>query len=82
MTHDHGTTVTISDTLPQKITLHNNSLLLPAAERARLRFVPHAQARYFLGIYRWHPGPYEPQFGTPVHNIRVDGMTILTVFRR
>ena len=82
LTHDHGTTVTISDTLPQKITLHNNSLLLPAAERARLRFVPHAQARYFLGIYRWHPGLYEPQFGTPVHNIRVDGMTILTVFRR
>jgi hypothetical protein len=82
LAHDPSPTVAISDTLPQKITLLNNSLLLPAAQRARLRFVPHAQARYFLGIYRWHPGPYEPQFGTPVHDIRVDGMTILTVFRR
>ncbi|MBH8558020.1 ArnT family glycosyltransferase [Hymenobacter negativus] len=82
LAHDPGATVTVSDTLPQKITLHNNSLLLPAAQRARLRFVPHTQARYFLGIYRWHPGPYEAQFGTPVHDIQVNGMTILTVFRR
>ncbi|WP_216680015.1 hypothetical protein [Hymenobacter siberiensis] len=82
LAHDPGATVAVSDTLPQKIILYNNSLLLPAAQRARLRFVPHAQARYFLGIYRWHPWPYEPQFGTPVHDIRVDGMTILTVFQR
>ena len=82
LAHDSGATVAISDTLTQKDVLHNNALLLSNAERARLRFVPHAQARYFLGIYRWHPGPYEPQFGTPVHDIRVDGMTILTVFQR
>lgn len=42
-----------------------------------LRYV----ARYFLGTYRWHPAPYEPQFGTPMHNIQVDDMTILTVFQ-
>lgn len=82
LAHDQSATVAISDTLPQKITMRNNALLLPAAQRARLRFVPHAQARYFLGIYRWHPAPYEPQFGTPVHTIRVDDLTILTVFRR
>jgi hypothetical protein len=82
LSHDAGATVALSDTLTQRDVLHNNALLLPTAASARLRFVPHAQARYFLGIYRWHPWPYEARFGTPVHDIMVDGMPILTIFRR
>lgn len=82
LAHDAGVAVAISDTLTQRDVLHNNALLLPTAASARLRFVPHAQARYFLGIYRWHPWPYEARFGTPVHHITVDGMPILTIFRR
>ncbi|MDO7844869.1 hypothetical protein Q5H92_00760 [Hymenobacter sp. M29] len=82
LTHDASATVAVSDTLTQRDVLHNNALLLPTAASARLRFVPHAQARYFLGIYRWHPWPYEARFGKPVHHIQVDGMPILTVFRQ
>ena len=82
LAHDPGATVAISDTLYYKDFLGNNALLLPAADRARLRLVTHAQARYFIGMYRWHPTPYDSSYGTPVHEIRVAGLPILTVFRR
>ena len=82
LTHDRRRTISISDTLYYKNFLGNNALLLPAADRARLRLVPHSQAQYFIGMYRWHPAPYAASYGTPVHEIRVAGLPILTVFRR
>ena len=82
LAHDHNATVTISDTLYCKDFVGNNALLLPAAARARVRLVPHRQAQYFFGMYRWHPAPYDASYGTPVHEIRVAGLPILTVFRR
>ena len=57
--------------------------MLPLADQARLRFVSHAQARYYIGLYRWHPTPYDTTvYGSVVHEIRVAGLPILTVFRR
>ncbi|HEX8327912.1 MAG TPA: hypothetical protein VF629_10250 [Hymenobacter sp.] len=82
LAHDRRATVTLSDTLYYRYFLHNNSLLLSGADRNRLRLVPHHQARYFFGMYRWHPTPYEASYGTPVHEIKVAGLPILTVFRR
>ncbi len=82
LAHDRHATITISDTFPHKDLLGNNALLLPTADQARLRFVSSKQANYFIGLYRWHPAPYDASFGTPVHEIRVAGLPILTVFRR
>ena len=82
LAHDRRATIAISDTFPHKDLLGNNARLLSAADQGRLRFVPHKQADYFIGLYRWHPAPYEASFGTPVHEIRVAGLPILTVFRR
>lgn len=82
LAHDRGATVTVSDTLYYRDFIGNNSLLLPAADRARLQLVPHHKAQYFFGMYRWHPTPYDASYGTPVHEIRVAGLPILTVFRR
>ena len=82
LAHDHRATITVSDTLYYQDFLGNNSLLLPAANRARLRLVPHHRADYFIGMYRWHPEPYDASYGTAIHEIRVGGLPILTVFRR
>ncbi|MFC7667507.1 hypothetical protein ACFQT0_08995 [Hymenobacter humi] len=82
LAHDQRATVAISDTLYSKDFLGNNAQLLPPADRARLRLVPHHQAEYFIGMYRWHPAPYEASYGTAIHEIRVAGLPILTVFRR
>ena len=82
MAHDHRAIVTVSDTFPQAYPVRNNALLLPLADQARLRFVSNAQAQYYIGMYRWHPAPYEAFYGTAVHEIRVAGLPILTVFRR
>jgi hypothetical protein len=65
-----------------ELTLQINRKMLPPAERERVVVVPPAEAEYFLTIYRWHPGPYPPQAGRPVHTIRVGGAAILTVLRR
>ena len=83
LAHDRSPLVTVSDTFPAVYPVRNNMLLLPIADQARLRLVSHAKARYFLGLYRWHPGPYDPaHYGKPVHEIRVGGLPILTVFQR
>ncbi len=82
MAHDHRAIATVSDTFPQAYPVRNNALLLPLADQARLRFVSDAQAQYYIGMYRWHPAPYEVFYGTAVHEIRVAGLPVLTVFRR
>ncbi|MBF9238645.1 hypothetical protein I2I05_14670 [Hymenobacter sp. BT683] len=82
LAHDQRAAVTFSDTLYCKDFIGNNTLLLPAADRARVRLVPHHRAQYFFGMYRWHPAPYEETYGTPIHNIKVNGLPVLTVFRR
>lgn len=82
MAHDRRAAVAVSYSDPLKEPLRNSALLLPVADQARLRLVPDAQARYFIGMYRWHPAPYDASCGTPIHEIRVAGLPILTVFRK
>ena len=83
MAHDRSAIIAVSDTLLMVGPVRNNALLLPLADQARLRFVPHAQAQYYIGLYRWHPAPYDTTvYGSVVHEIRVAGLPILTVFRR
>ncbi|TGE26555.1 phospholipid carrier-dependent glycosyltransferase [Hymenobacter metallicola] len=64
------------------LVLHNNHLLLPPAERARVVLTSAEQAHYFLTTYRWHPGAYPTSYGPEVYSIRVNGVKILSVFRR
>ena len=83
MAHDRSAIITVSDTFPMAMPVRNNALLLPLADQARLRFVSQAQAQYYIGLYRWHPTPYDTTvYGSVVHEIRVAGLPILTVFRR
>lgn len=82
MAHDRRAIVTVSDTFPSSFPVRNSALLLPPADQARLRFVSHARAQYYVGLYRWHPLPYEASYGRVVHEIRVAGLPILTVLRR
>ncbi|GAB2794917.1 hypothetical protein HNQ93_002930 [Hymenobacter luteus] len=79
---DSGATVPVATEAVTSLMLHNAQLLLPPAERARLRMVPVAQARYFLTTYRWHPEAYSDSIGRLVYCRRVNGITILSVYRR
>lgn len=80
LAHDSSAVVTIN--APWHYPLYNNSLILPAPDRARLRYTPDSTARYFLTAYRWHPQPYLDSLGAEVHVIRAQGIRVLSVFRR
>ncbi|UOQ54219.1 hypothetical protein [Hymenobacter cellulosivorans] len=82
LTHDRSAQVLVATDARAALLLHNNHLLLPPAERARLVLTSANQARYFLTTYRWHPGPYPASYGPEVYCIRVNGVKILSVFRR
>ncbi|MCA8832890.1 hypothetical protein [Hymenobacter pini] len=82
LAHDSSAVVPVATEPRTALMLHNAQLLLPPTERARLRMVPVAQARYFLTTYRWHPGPYPDSVGRPVYFRRVNGLTLLSVLRR
>lgn len=63
--------------------LYDNAQLLPAAERARLRYVRQpADAQYFITNYRHHPQPYPDSVGREIYAIRADGLKILSIFER
>ncbi|AHJ99709.1 hypothetical protein [Hymenobacter swuensis] len=81
MAHDSSATVPVATEPRTALMLHNAQLLLPPAERARLRMVPLAQARYFLTTYRWHPAPYPDSLGQEVYACRVNGLKLLSVVR-
>lgn len=81
MAHDSSATVPVATEPRTALMLHNAQLLLPPAERARLRMVPLAQARYFLTTYRWHPAPYPDSLGREVYARRVNGLKLLSVVR-
>ncbi|TGD78578.1 ArnT family glycosyltransferase [Hymenobacter wooponensis] len=80
LAHDAAPQVAVGTDPRSKLVLHNAQLLLPPAERARLRMVSPEQATYFLTTYRWHPEGY-PKYGRPVYERQVDGVTILSIFR-
>ncbi|WP_210114494.1 ArnT family glycosyltransferase [Hymenobacter elongatus] len=82
LAYDTSAHVTVGTDARVGLVLHNNRLLLPPTERARLVFTTASQARYFLTTYRWHPEPYPADYGPEVYCIRVNGLKILSVFRR
>ncbi|TGE20655.1 hypothetical protein E5K00_21930 [Hymenobacter aquaticus] len=82
LAHDPSARVLVGTDARASLVLHNNHLLLPPAERARLVLTTGARARYFLTTYRWHPGSYPASYGPEVYCIRVNGVKILSVFRR
>jgi hypothetical protein len=56
-----------------------NSLILPEADRARIRYVYDARyADYFVTNYRWHREDYE--FEPPVYSISAGGARIFGVY--
>ncbi|RSK37512.1 ArnT family glycosyltransferase [Hymenobacter metallilatus] len=59
----------------------NNRALLPAPDRARLRFNPEAPNRYFLMGYRRFAGQLWPEMGEEVYVVKADGLPILSVCR-
>ncbi|WP_188557739.1 hypothetical protein [Hymenobacter glacieicola] len=80
--HDSSATVPVATDPRTGLMLHNAQLLLPPTQRARLRMVPLEQARYFLTTYRWHPAAYPSSIGPEVYCRRVQGITLVSVFRR
>jgi hypothetical protein len=82
LTHDASAQIGVSTDARAFLVLHNNSLLLPPIQRQRLNLAAGDQARYFLTVYRWHPQPYPAATGREVYAQRVDGIKILSVFRR
>ncbi|UOQ73438.1 hypothetical protein [Hymenobacter cellulosilyticus] len=82
LAQDQAGRVAVATDARAGLMLHNNHLLLPPAERARLLLTSADQARYFLTTYRWHPELYPASYGPEVYCIRVNGVKILSVFRR
>ncbi|HEX8504343.1 MAG TPA: hypothetical protein VF630_03165 [Hymenobacter sp.] len=57
-----------------------NRIMLPAAQRDRVRIVQNPEeADYFITNYRWHPEPYPYNF--EVFQLRADGRRVHSVFK-
>lgn len=89
--HDPAPVIHVSVNIPQppvdipygEHLLYVNSLILPPKDRARLRFSnDNADADYTLTTYRYQAQPFPDTIGQEVHTIRVNGIRILSVFRR
>ena len=63
--------------------LDNGLSILKPEDRGRFRLADAEQHRYYLSTYRFHPQPYTPEeVGWEVYALRVNGVRILSVFRR
>ena len=83
LAHDHSQRIDVSIKWPSIHALYNNELILPAAERTRIVYVPHPQrGHYFITNYRWHPQPYADSVGREIYTIRADGLKILPIFEQ
>lgn len=82
LTHDPAPTITVHSPWPSGHLVYANSLILPPTERARLRFASPAEAEYILTNYRYRTHAFPDTIGREVHTIRVNGVRILSVFRR
>ncbi|GAA3937251.1 glycosyltransferase family 39 protein [Hymenobacter algoricola] len=77
----HDADPQISINVERHYPLYANLQILPAADRARLHFVPRNRARYFMTTYRWHPQSFRDSLGPEVHAIYAGDIKILSVFR-
>nr|WP_045687016.1 glycosyltransferase family 39 protein [Hymenobacter sp. AT01-02] len=62
--------------------LYNNTLILRPEQRQRIRYVPLAEADYFITAYRWHPQTYADSMGTEIHTLHTEGIKVLSIFRQ
>jgi hypothetical protein len=90
LAHDPSPTITVSVPSPLPAVnvpygehlLYVNSLILPPSDKARLRFAAHSKVDYLLTTYRYQTRSFPDTVGQEVHTIRVNGVRILSVFRR
>jgi hypothetical protein len=91
LAHDPAPVIRVSVVVPQppvdvpygEHLLYVNSLILPPSDRARLHFTnDNADADYTLTTYRYQTQPFTDNVGREVHAIQVNGLRILSVFRR
>lgn len=83
LAHDHSAQVGVSITWPHTHPLYNNGLIMPAAQRARILYVPEPKrGRYYITTYRWHPQSYADSLGQEIYSIRAGGIKILSIFDR
>lgn len=80
LAHDPAPSIGVYSPWPSGHLVYANSLILPPRQRARLRFVPHAEADYTLTNYRYRTQAFPDTIGQEVHTIRVNGVRILSVF--
>ncbi|RTQ47527.1 hypothetical protein EJV47_19100 [Hymenobacter gummosus] len=80
LAHDPRPLITVGSYRPEPI--YNNLQILPPAQRQRLQQRYRGQAEYFISNYRWHPETYADSVGREVYQLRVNGLKVLSVFRR
>ena len=77
--HDSRRRIKVVESAPEPAKF--NALMLPRADRDRLVFVDKADsADYVVTNYRWHPQDFE--FPFEVHNTKVGGVRVHSVFKR
>lgn len=80
LAHDDRPQVTVKSYRPEPV--YNNMQVLSPAERRRVGHNFRGEAEYFISNYRWHPESYGDSMGTEVYQLRVNGLKVLSVFRR
>ncbi|OUJ70238.1 hypothetical protein BXP70_25105 [Hymenobacter crusticola] len=75
----HDSTPLLVVTSPRPDLIYNNSLILPAAQRQRLRIVYPDQKHQYLLI---HYAPQDSSLGRKIHTLYAGDLPILTIFRR
>jgi hypothetical protein len=76
LAHDHRSEVKVAVNFYSG---GNAADILKPKDRKRLHYAPIAEADYFLTEYRTHPQPYP--YPHKMHDIRANGVRILSIFR-
>jgi hypothetical protein len=80
LAHDPRPRITVNSYRPEPI--YNNMQILPPAQRQRIDHRYRGEAEYFISNYRWHPETYADSMGREVYQLRVNGLKVLSVFRK
>ena len=80
LAHDSRPQLTVKSYRPEPV--YNNMQVLSPEQRQRVGHNFRGEAEYFITNYRWHPESYRDSMGTEVYQLRVNGLRVLSVFRR
>lgn len=78
--HDPAPQIRVKSYRPEPV--YNNTQVLTPAQRQRLVHAYGYETDYFITNYRWHPEPYGDSLGREVYQLRVNGLKVLSVFRK